>query len=92
LQNTIASTLALGQLSQRRTIATAGEAAFGEQLRGTEETYTAGLERGAAANVAAALPLQEAGTAVSGLGKIAGMGMETSQLGGATPVSSKWYS
>jgi hypothetical protein len=98
LQNTIASTLALGQLSQRRTIATAGEAAFQEQLRGTEETYTAGLETRAAENVAAALPLQEAGIAASGLGKIAGMGMEASQLGGPSavggsqPVSSKWYS
>jgi hypothetical protein len=97
LQNTIASTLALGQLSQRRTIATAGEAAFQEQLRGAEETYTAGLETRAAADVSRALPLQEAGTAVSGLGRIAGMGMETSQLGGPSavggsqPVSNKWY-
>jgi hypothetical protein len=92
LQNTIASTLALGQLSQRRTIATAGEAAFGEQLRGTEETYTAGLDTRAAADVSRALPIQEAAIGAAGLGKIAGMGMETSQLGGATPVSSKWYS
>jgi hypothetical protein len=95
LQNTIASTLALGQLSQRRTIATAGEAAFQEQLRGTEETYTAGLETRAATDVAQALPLQEAGTAVSGLGKIAGMGMEASKLGstvgGASAVDpNKW--
>jgi len=57
LQNTIASTLALGQLSQRRTIATAGEAAFGEQLRGTEETYTAGLDTRAAADVSRELGL-----------------------------------
>jgi hypothetical protein len=97
LQNTIASTLALGQQAQRVTIANAGERAFQEQVRGSEETFQAGQETAAAANVAAALPLQEAGTAISGVGRIASMGAAPggpwapSTVGGAPPVDPKWY-
>ena len=100
LQNVIGSTLALGQQQQRITIANAGERAFQEQVRGSEETFQAGQETAAAANVAAALPLQEAGTALSGAGRIASMGAAPggpwapstpSAVGGAPPVDPKWY-
>ena len=99
LQNVIASTLALGQQQQRITIANAGERAFQEQVRGSEETFQAGQETAAATNVAAALPLQEAGTALSGAGRIASMGAAPggpwapstpSAVGGAPPVDPKW--
>ena len=99
LQNVIGSTLALGQQAQRVTIANAGERAFQEQVRGSEETFQAGQETAAAANVAAALPTELAGTALSGAGRIASMGAapggpwapSTSTVGGAPPVDPKWY-
>ena len=103
LQNTIASTLALGQQAQRITIANAGERAFQEQVRGGEETYMAGQERAAAANVAAALPTEELATGLKGAGSVLSMGAApggpwasaaapASAVGGSQPVSSKWYS
>jgi hypothetical protein len=102
LQNVIGSTLALGQQQQRITIANAGERAFQEQVRGGEETYMAGQETAAAANVAAALPTEELATGLKGAGSILSMGAApggpwasgtaaSSAVGGAPPVDPKWY-
>jgi hypothetical protein len=97
LQNVIGSTLALGQQAQRVTIANAGERAFQEQVRGSEETFQAGQETAAAANVAAALPTEELATGLKGAGSVLSMGAAPggpwapSTVGGASQVDPvKW--
>ena len=102
LQNVIGSTLALGQQAQRVTIANAGERAFQEQVRGSEETFQAGQETAAAAGVEAALPGELAATGLKGAGSVLSMGAApggpwapsttpASTVGGAAPVADKWY-
>jgi hypothetical protein len=100
---TIASTRALGQLAQRTTIANAGERAYGEYLRGAEETAKAGLYGAAASQYTAAIPVAVAGDIVGGLSTASGQAMQAQQYGlnpvtfqptagggGATSVDPKW--
>lgn len=94
---TIASTRALGQLAQQRTIATGESQAYEEFLRGREETAKAGLEGAAAQQYAAAAPIAAAGDIFSAVGSATGMAMApgafTPSAGGgaAQSVAPRWY-
>jgi hypothetical protein len=92
VRGVVGSELALGQLGQRRTIANAAEAAFGERLRGAEETATGGLKGMAALQYGEAAPIAAAGDIASGIGKVAGMGIQKSQVTDTSSVDSRWYS
>jgi hypothetical protein len=94
------STLALGQLAQRTTIANAGERAYGEFLRGAEQRAGAGLYGTAAQQDVIAGDISATGDVISGVGKAASMAAApgspfapaaTPGGGGAGSVDPKWY-
>jgi hypothetical protein len=81
LQNTIASTLALGQLAQRRTIATGESQAQEEFQRAAEQRQYASLEQAAIHQYGAAEPWAVAGPLVAGASTAAGQAMQAQQIG-----------